>query len=97
MWVWCRFGVAHGVGLMWVWCGFGVGLGWVWCAFGVGLEWFWCGLDVGLVWVWPPPPTPDLDSILHNFLGPSSKCELSGLPQSISFGKGTGLVGRCGA
>ena len=28
--------------MLWVWCGYGLGLVWVWCGFGVGLVWVWC-------------------------------------------------------
>ena len=48
LWVWCGFGV----GLVWVWCGFSVGLVWVWSRSDVGLVWVWCGYGLGLMWVW---------------------------------------------
>jgi hypothetical protein len=44
--------------MLWVWCGFGVGLVWVWCGFGLGMVWVsnevpsWGGGTPGAT---PPP------------------------------------------
>ena len=48
VWEWC----GSGVGVVWVWCGSGVGVVWEWCESGVGVVWEWCGSGVEVVWEW---------------------------------------------